>query len=64
MKRILIIGVALLASTIALTASASARLGMAPLAVAGIITAGAIIAEPPFTGTRARHLIARARTNS
>ena len=33
------------------------------VAVAGIITAGAIIAEPPFTGTRARHLIARARTS-
>ncbi len=32
MKRILIIGVALFASTLALTASASARLGMAPLA--------------------------------
>jgi Spy/CpxP family protein refolding chaperone len=33
MKRILIIGVALFASTLALTASASARLGMAPMAV-------------------------------
>ena len=32
MKRIVIIGVALFASTLALTASASARLGMAPLA--------------------------------
>ena len=32
MKRILIIGVALFASTLALTSSASARLGMAPLA--------------------------------
>jgi hypothetical protein len=31
MKRILIIGVALFASTLGLTASASARLGMAPL---------------------------------
>lgn len=31
MKRILIIGAALFASTLALTASASARLGMAPL---------------------------------
>ncbi|MBX9646924.1 MAG: hypothetical protein K2X57_07695 [Xanthobacteraceae bacterium] len=33
MKRILIIGVALFASTLALTGSASARLGMAPMAV-------------------------------
>jgi hypothetical protein len=32
MKRIVIIGGALFASTLALTASASARLGMAPLA--------------------------------
>ena len=32
MKRILIIGVALFASTLALAGSASARLGMAPLA--------------------------------
>ena len=32
MKRILIVGVALFASTLALTSSASARLGMAPLA--------------------------------
>lgn len=32
MKRIILIGVALLASTLAMTASASARLGIAPLA--------------------------------
>lgn len=32
MKRILMIGAALIASTLALTASATARLGMAPLA--------------------------------
>jgi len=31
-KRIILIGVALLASTLAMTASASARLGIAPLA--------------------------------